>query len=165
MSPAYKQSVGAALHKRSLYTVWKRTAPMPNMVAFDAPSREVCTLQRASTTTPQQALVLLNDPQFVEAARALAERSAKEGHADTKSRIHAMFTRLAGRAPDAFESKVLCELESKQRSRFLSDPESAAHFLAVGDKKPDPTLDPIDVATLAAVAQAILNLDAVVWKR
>src|SRR5262249_59981353 len=81
MSPPYQQSVGRDLYRRSLYTVWKRTAPMPNMLAFDAPSREVCVARRQTTSTPLQALVLLDDPQFVEPARALGERMLKEGGA------------------------------------------------------------------------------------
>src|SRR5262249_28609001 len=81
MSPPYQQSVGRDLCRRSLYTVWKRTAPMPNMLAFDAPSREVCVARRQTTSTPLQALVLLDDPQFVEAARAPGERMLKEGGA------------------------------------------------------------------------------------
>jgi hypothetical protein len=75
MSPAYHQSTGTAFYRRSLYTVWKRTAPMPDMTEFDAPSREVCVVKRSSTSTPQQAFVLLNDTQFVEAARVLAEKA------------------------------------------------------------------------------------------
>ncbi|MBI3720926.1 MAG: DUF1553 domain-containing protein, partial [Fimbriimonas ginsengisoli] len=103
MSPAYHQSLGTALYRRSLYTVWKRTAPMPNMVAFDAPSREVCVVKRSNTGTPQQAYVLLNDPQFVEAARVLAERMMREGGAQPEPRIQFAFQRLTGRAPDKRE--------------------------------------------------------------
>jgi hypothetical protein len=73
MSPAYQQSVGTALYRRSLYSVWKRTVPLPNMLALDATTREVCTVKRSRTNTPLQALVLLNDTQFVEASRALAD--------------------------------------------------------------------------------------------
>src|SRR3569832_1752203 len=84
MSPAYHQSVGGDLYRRSLYTVWKRTAPMADMTTFDAPSREVCIARRSVTSTPQQAFVLLNDTLFVEAARVLAEK-AMEKHGDAKT--------------------------------------------------------------------------------
>ncbi len=84
MSPAYHQSVGGDLYRRSLYTVIKRTSPMPDMTAFDAPSREVCVLKRSTTGTPQQAFVLLNDTQFVEAARVLAASKGDEGKTGVK---------------------------------------------------------------------------------
>ena len=109
MSPAYHQSVAGDLYRRSLYTVIKRTAPMPDMTAFDAPSREVCVLKRLPTGTPQQAFVLLNDTQFVEAARVLAERTLEVNAVAPISRQHASnclaFRRLTGRYPDARELK------------------------------------------------------------
>ena len=99
MSPPYHQSVGKSLYRRSLYSVWKRTAPLPNMLAFDSTTREVCTVKRSRTNTPLQALVLLNDVQFVEACQALARKviAANDSH---KSRIDEAFQRLAGRTPD-----------------------------------------------------------------
>ena len=100
MSPAYQQSTGKDLYRRSLYSVWKRTAPLPNMLAFDAPTREVCTVARGRTNTPLQALVLLNDVQFVEAARALAA-AVSHDHADVGDQIGEAFLRLTGRQPDA----------------------------------------------------------------
>src|SRR6185295_17622106 len=102
MSPAYRQSTGRDLYRRSLYSVWKRTTPLPNMMAFDAPSREVCTVARGRTNTPLQALVLLNDVQFVEAARDLASTISKN-ETDLKSQIDTAFLRFTGRRPDATE--------------------------------------------------------------
>lgn len=165
MSPAYHQSVGGDLYRRSLYTVIKRTAPMPDMTAFDAPSREVCVLKRLPTGTPQQAFVLLNDTQFVEAARVLAQKAMKEEGADTGKQIRFAFLRLTGREPDKRELKILSELWKEQRTIFASEPARARQLLAVGDSKADPSLDVVQLAAATEVTQAILNLDATVWKR
>jgi hypothetical protein len=165
MSPAYHQSVGTALYRRSLYTVWKRTAPMPNMLAFDAPTREVCTARRQATNTPLQALVLLDDPQFVEAARVLAEHALKEAGPTDAERVRFMFRRLATREPTSEELKLLLTLTAEQRTLFQSGPNDAAQLIHIGDSKPDTALSPVELATATVVAQTILNLDATVWKR
>ena len=160
MSPGYNQSRGDDLYRRSVYTVIKRTAPIPNMIALDSGAREVCTARRSSTNTPLQALVLLNDPQFVEAARVLAERVSKESDP-----VGAAFLRLTGRKPGASERKALDELRENQRALFVTNGEAAKALLAVGDRKPDPNLDPAALAADTVVCQAILNLDATLWKR
>jgi hypothetical protein len=165
MSPAYHQSVGGDLYRRSLYTVVKRTAPMPDMTAFDAPSREVCVLKRSATGTPQQAFVLLNDTQFVEAARVLAQKTLKEGGASTRNRIGFAFRRLTGREPDGRESKILAALWREQTKIFSTEPARARRLVAVGESKADPSLDAVELAAATELAQAILNLDATVWKR
>ena len=165
MSPAYCQSVGDALYRRSLYTVWKRTAPMPNMIAFDAPGREDCTVRRSETNTPGQALVLLNDPQFVEAARVLAERALQQGSEDESARITFVFRSLTGRHPTKPESRILLDLVSEQRGIYAEDTEAAASLAAVGERAPEASLDPVEVAAWTNVVQAVLNLDATVWKR
>ena len=162
MSPAYHQSVGEDLYRRSLYTVWKRTAPMPNMSAFDVPSREVCVVKRSTTSTPQQAFVLLNDIQFVEAARVLAEKTLAQPDAE---RIPFVFQRLTARKPQPAELKLLRELWTEQRAIFEKEPQRADQLISVGDRKRDPSLDPIELATATTVTQAILNLDATVWNR
>jgi hypothetical protein len=165
MSPAYHQSVGSALYRRSLYTVWKRTAPMPDMTAFDSPSREVCVLKRTPTATPQQAFVLLNDPQFVEAARVLAEKALKEGGSTAKNRIGFVFRRLTGRYPDSRENKLLTQLLTEQAEIFAKEPDRARQLVAVGDRKADPSLKIVDLAAMTELTQAVLNLDATIWKR
>ncbi len=165
MSPAYRQSVGTDLYRRSLYSVLKRTAPMPNMLAFDAVSREVCVARRQTTSTPLQALVLLNDPQFVEAARVLGERMLKEGGATPAERVRFAFRRLAGRDPLPGEEKLLITLYALQLEHFRRQAPEAAQLLQIGDRKPDTTLSPAEVAAATVVAQAILNMDATVWKR
>jgi mono/diheme cytochrome c family protein len=165
MSPPYRQSVGPDLYRRSLYTVWKRTAPMPNMTALDAVTREVCVARRQTTNTPLQALVLLNDTQFVEAARVLAERALKEGGRSDGERIRFLFLRLASREPTREELQLLLSLYEGQRAQFRTEPQQADRLIQIGERKPDPALPPVELAAAAVVAQTILNLDAAVWKR
>lgn len=162
MSPAYKQSVGKDLYRRSLYSVWKRTAPLPNMMAFDSDSREVCTVKRARTNTPLQALVLLNDEQFVEAARSLAERAMKQPAAE---RIAWAFRELAGRQPDGAEGEVLAQLLVEEKAHYGANLEEAKKLIAAGESPPDESVEPADLAAMTVVCQAILNLDATIWKR
>ena len=164
MSPAYHQSVGGDLYRRSLYTVWKRTAPMPDMLAFDAPSREVCVVRRSVTTTPQQAFVLLNDVQFVEAARVLAEKALKAEHA-CDEQIRFIFRRLATRQPSDSEMRLLADELREQIDVFKQEPDRAKHLLAVGERKCDSESDAIQLAAMTEVAQTVMNLDATVWKR
>jgi hypothetical protein len=165
MSPPYRQSVGTDLYRRSLYTVWKRTTPMPNMITFDVPSREVCTARRQTTSTPLQALVLLDDPQFVEAARVLGERMLKEGGATADQRVRFVFQRLATREPTNAELKLLMALYEQQRWLFRKDPDEAAKLIRIGQRQPDPALPPAEIAAATVLAQTILNLDATIWQR
>jgi hypothetical protein len=165
MSPAYHQSLGGDLYRRSLYTVVKRTAPMPDMSAFDTPSREVCVLKRSATGTPQQAFVLLNDTQFVEAARVLAEKALEQAGPSTRKRIDFVFRRLTGREPDARESALLAALWREQAAIFSQQPGRARNLVTLGDSMADPSLDVVELAAATELTQAILNLDATVWKR
>ncbi len=162
MSPAFKQSTGKALHRRSLYSVWKRTAPLPNMLAFDAGTRETCIVSRGRTNTPLQALVLLNDVQFVEAARALAETVHD---ASVPAEIEAAYLRLAGRPPRPEETEILSGLHAAELQRFQQEPEAAKQLLAHGESKPDPAIPVEHLAASTSVCLAILNLDAAIWKR
>jgi hypothetical protein len=164
MSPAYQQSVGQSLHRRSLYSVWKRTAPLPNMMAFDTSSREVCTVRRSRTNTPLQALVLMNDVQFVEAARALAEKVFLD-HPGDQERLTAAFLSFTGRSIDAAEQQVLLELLTDERTYYQSHIEEAKKLVALGDTRPNQEISPAELAALTTVCQAILNLDATIWNR
>lgn len=164
MSPGYRQSVGGDLYRRSLYTVWKRTAPMPNMLAFDAPGREVCIAKRSETNTPLQALVLMNDVQFVEACRVMAER-ALAAESDDRARVRWVFRRLAGREPDGHELSLLLELAAEARAHFAARPEDAALLRAQGSYATDDSQSNEEVAAWTLVAQAVLNYDATVWRR
>lgn len=164
MSPAYQQSVGQSLYRRSLYSVWKRTVPLPNMMAFDATPREVCTVKRARTNTPLQALVLLNDVQFVEACRKLAERSIRSAKSD-EARIKTAFMAFTGRTPDATEKDTLLRLLAEERTWFADHKDDAATLVSHGETKPSAESDQIELAAMTTVCQTILNLDATVWKR
>ncbi len=128
MSPAYRQSVGSALYRRSLYTVWKRTTPMPNMMALDAATREVCIARREATNSPIQALVLLNDPQFVEAARVMGERMVREGGETDADRATFAFRLFTGRRPEVRELELLLELYRRQRDLFTAEPDRAGNY-------------------------------------
>ena len=164
MSPGFVQSKGADLYRRSLYSTWKRTTPVPSMMTFDATSREACTIRRPSTNTPLQALVLLNDVQFVEAARVLSEKVIHLYGTDT-DRIRSAFRRLAAREPDARELAILNQVMSEQRAEFAKTPEEAKKLAKVGESKPDQNLNPVDVAAMTMTVQTILNSDSVIWKR
>jgi hypothetical protein len=160
----YDRDVGEGSHRRSLYTFWKRTSPPPAMVTLDAAKREVCVVKRATTATPLQALVLLNDPQYVEAARALAERAMTEG-GRLEDRLTFTFRTLTSRHPASAELAVLQQLFAEQREDFAARPEAVQQFLAVGDHQRNETLDATDLAALAVVAAAVMNLDETVMKR
>lgn len=162
MSPPYQQSVGKALHRRSLYSVWKRTAPLPNMMAFDSTTREVCTVKRSRTNTPLQALVLLNDVQFVEAARMMAEQLSNEKN---ERPIVSAFLQLTGRKPDETEIATLEKLLREERQHYKANPDDAASLISHGETESSTDIDSIELAALTTVVQAILNLDATIWKR
>jgi hypothetical protein len=152
------------VHRRSLYTFWKRTAPPPQMGIIDAPSREACMVRRERTNTPLQALLLMNDTQYVEAARALGERTMKEGGATADERLAWMFRAATGRKPDATELGVLVATFKDHLATYSGDAEAAKKLIAVGESKPDASLPPHELAAYAMVANLILNLDEVLNK-
>jgi len=161
----YKETKGDSLYRRSLYTFVKRTSPHPAMTAFDAPNRDVCTVQRESTNTPLQALVLLNDPQFVEAAKVMAERMQKKGGETLEEKITFAFRLSTGRRPKTEEIKVLKTLYEKQQQYFAEQPEKAQELLAVGEYPIEDTLDPMQTAVYAVLASTMLNHDEAYTKR
>jgi hypothetical protein len=161
----YTQDRGDKLYRRSLYTFWRRTSPPPSMTTFDAVSREVCVARREVTVTPLQSLVLLNDPQFVEAARVLAERLVREHPHDPAARHRAAFVQLTGRAPDAREAAILAQAFEEQHRLYVADARGAAALLAVGATPRDATLPVTDVAATTSVASLIFNFDAFVVVR
>jgi hypothetical protein len=155
----YVQGSGDDLYRRSLYTFWKRSVPPPTMATFDAPSREMCTLQRPRTNTPLQALALMNDTTYVEASRALATRAMNEAGDDTRSRIVFAFRSLLGREPDEKEVATLAGGVETRTVYFRQNPSAAEKLITVGNSKPDRSLDPIELATLTTCVMNILNLD------
>jgi len=157
-------SSGEELRRRSLYTFWKRTVPHPAMIAFDAPDREFCTVRRARTNTPLQALVLWNEPGALEAARHLGARMLHEGGADDTMRTGYGFRLATGRRPTVQETRVLTATLRRMRDDFAAQPEDAAKFLAVGATPIDATLPPVEHAAAMSVASLILSLDETITK-
>ncbi|MBI1831816.1 MAG: DUF1549 domain-containing protein, partial [Planctomycetes bacterium] len=159
----FVQSHGKDLYRRSMYTFWKRTSPPPQMATFDAPDREVCTVRRSRTNTPLQALVLMNDPTYVEASRKFAERvMLKEKEAGPRL---AFAWRLAtARVPTDREMAVLQRVLDKQLQTYRANPKAAADLLRVGESPRDESLPAPEVAAYTIVMSMILNLDEVVTK-
>ncbi len=162
-SQKYVPDRGPAQYRRSLYTYWKRQSPPPNLLTFDAPTREYCVVRRPRTNTPLQALVVLNDPQFVEAARALASRMLREGGREPAERLAYGFRLVTARRPDQAELKLLQDLLEAQRTAFQADPAAARAFLEVGDFRAT-DLDPVELAAWSSVANLLLNLDEALTK-
>jgi hypothetical protein len=167
----YTQDRGLKLYRRSLYTFWRRTAPPPSMTAFDAVTREVCVARREATVTPLQSLVLLNDPQFVEASRVLAERVLERHPRHARDRHREVFRTLIGRPPDDVEADIVARLFDEQRRWFALHPADALQYVNVGDSAPDTSVTsggPEALAALAAttaVVNTVINLDEFVVMR
>jgi len=157
----FVQSTGESLYRRSLYLFWKRTSPPPTMSVFDAPTREACIVNRSRTNTPLQALVVMNGPQFVEAARNMAQRVFL-ARPDTRSRLDYAFTLATGRAPSQPERDIVRGVYEKQLAEFAANTDNAIMLLAVGDSKRDETIPPAAHAAWTMVCNMILNLDEVV---
>jgi hypothetical protein len=149
------------VHRRSMYTFWKRTAHPPQMGALDAPSREACTVRRERTNTPLQALLLMNEPQFVESARMLGQRTMKEGGTSLESRLKYLFRVATARVPDAGELMELTFLYNENLEKYTKDTKAAAALIAIGETKADTSLNASELAAWAMMANLVLNLDEV----
>jgi hypothetical protein len=160
----YVQDTGPNLYRRSLYVYRKRTVPHPEMATFDAGSREVCQVKRARTNTPLQALELLNDVTYVEAARRLAERMLSEGGQSPSERLTFAFRLATGRRPTAAALQILTRGLERYRDQFAADPAAAKDFVHQGESKVNEALDTVELAAHAAVAGVILNLDETITK-
>jgi Protein of unknown function (DUF1553)/Protein of unknown function (DUF1549)/Concanavalin A-like lectin/glucanases superfamily/Planctomycete cytochrome C len=158
--PDYPQDTGEGLYRRSLYTYWRRTTTPPNMMIFDTSTRDVCSTHRQVTNTPLQPLVMLNDPQFVEAARKLGERILQNVRTTDEDRAEWAYREVLGKSPASAQLSILLAIITEQREFFKSKPSDAAALLKIGDSKSDPALDPVEAATFTTFAQSLLNLDA-----
>jgi hypothetical protein len=159
----YKQSSGDDLYRRSLYTYRKRTVPHPTTSTFDAPSWEKCQIKRANTNTPLQALALLNDTTYVEAAKKFAERILSEGGETLDDRIDFAVLVAMSRAPTAIEKTTLEDGFQYYLQFYQTNADEAKRLLAIGESSTEP-LDPAELAAMASVASIILNLDTTVTK-
>ena len=160
-----KADTGDGLYRRSLYTYWRRTGPGPVLESFDVPKRVVCVAKRDTTNTPLHAFVLLNGPQFVEAARVLAERLLADHDGQADCALDRAFELLTNRPPDDEEKMIIRRMHVAQLDWYRSRPEDAAKLIAIGDKKPTETLPAVDVAAAAGVVNALMNYDGSVVKR
>jgi hypothetical protein len=160
----FVQSHGPDLYRRSMYTFWKRTSPPPSLQTFDAPDRETCTVRRSRTNTPLQALILMNDPTYVESSRKLAERLIREGGPSAEERIALAYRLVLARRPRPEEVEVVKEMLADQLADYRKSPEEAAKLLGVGESPRDASLDPIELAAWAVVSSTVLNLDEAVTK-
>ena len=155
---AYSESRGDDLHRRSVYTHWQRTFLHPTLMNFDAPSREECTVNRASSNTPLQALILLNDPIFVEAARVFAQNILKKSGPTIGERIDWGFMEAVSRKPTPAEREILVELHKKGLAEFAAQPQRARELIRVGEAPLATDVNPTELAAMVTVARAILNL-------
>jgi hypothetical protein len=160
----FVQDHGDNLYRRSMYTFWKRTSPPPTMASFDAPSRESCTVRRERTNTPLQALIMMNDIQFVEAARKLAERMMTEAGTNPKQRITFAFRMATSRRPTADETALFLEMYHDHLAEYRKDQKAALKLLSVGEMKRNESLDVSELAAWTMIANLILNLDETLTK-
>jgi hypothetical protein len=155
---------GSSLYRRGLYTHWQRTFLHPSLLAFDAPSREECTARRPRSNTPQQALALLNDPTYVEAARVLAERILHDGGADAGQRLDFAFRRVLSRTPTHDERQVLLDLRDRHLADYRQDTQAAERLLSVGAWPRCDDLDTAELASWTSVARVLLNLPETIFR-
>jgi hypothetical protein len=160
----YVQDHGEALYRRSLYMFFKRTVPPPGLAAFDAAGREACTLKLARTNTPLQALNLLNDVTYVEAARVMAARVMREGGSAEADRVAYAFRLAAARKPEEREAKALTAALERYRAKYRGDEGAAKALIGVGEAPRHTDLDPVEHAAYTALCNVILNLDATITK-
>jgi hypothetical protein len=160
----YQPDPAGGLYRRTLYTIWKRTAAPPTNLLFDAPTREICTVKRSRTNTPLQALAVLNEVTFVEASRKLAERMMAEGGATREMRLAYGFRLAAARQPQPDELNILVDGLKADLDRFHGNPEAAKKLIAVGESKPSPQWKADELAAYTLTANVLLNLDEVLTR-
>jgi hypothetical protein len=160
----YTQDHGDGLYRRSMYSYWKRMAMLPDMDAFDATMRDVVCTRRQRTDTPLQALVTMNDVQWVEAARTLAERVIREAGSNPRQRIELMSKLLLSHDPPAPMAAVLENSLAQMQKHYAADPKAAQELIGVGEKKRNASIPPVELAAWTMVASEMLNLDETITK-
>ncbi len=160
----WQKDSGDKVYRRGMYTHWQRTFPHPAMIAFDAPSREECTCERSKSNIPQQALVLLNDPEFVEAARVFAQHTIASAASD-RDRLAYAFEKATSRKPKPEEESVLLELLSKHRQQYAKKADEASKLLAIGDAAPPSNIPQPELAAWLSVCRTILNLHETITRQ
>ena len=160
----FRQDSGENLYRKSMYTYWKRSAPAPSMTIFDAPTREKCMVERPRTNTPLQALVTMNDPQFTEAARNLAQRMIKEGGKTPQERVTFGYRLVASRQPKPIVANILLAAYNEELENFKKNAEAANKLLSIGASKRDETIGVAEHAAWTIVASMLLNLDEVITR-
>jgi len=160
----YERDQGEKVYRRSLYTFWKRSAPPPSMDIFNAPSRETCTVRRERTDTPLQALVTMNDTQFVEAARYLAQGALESGKGQLSPEVNFMTARLLTRSLTLKEAAIIDHSYRDYLAYYSSHLEEAGKLLRVGQAKTNPRLPKPELAALTMIANEVMNLDEVLNK-
>jgi hypothetical protein len=160
----YRQDRGEKLYRRSLYTFWKRSAPPASMEIFNAPSRESCTVRRERTNTPLQALVTMNDPQFFEAARSLAEKALVAGRGDFGRELDFIALRLLARPLNEREREIAQHAFRDYQTYYGAHAEDARKAISVGESRPNPKLPVPELAAMTMLASQMLNLDEVLHK-
>ncbi|WP_375443614.1 DUF1553 domain-containing protein [uncultured Fibrella sp.] len=163
----YNQNHGDTLYRRSLYTIWKRSSPPPMMLNFDAAERHICTVKRQKTATPLQALVTLNDPQFIEAARVMAQRiiDLPTSTDRNKTIVDAFFRRVISRPARTQEVALMQQLYTEELADFRKNPKRAQELLTVGEYPVNPKFDTAELAAWTVVASTIMNFDEAIVKR
>ncbi|MED5400099.1 MAG: DUF1553 domain-containing protein, partial [Planctomycetota bacterium] len=160
----YRQDKGEKLYRRSMYTYWRRTVPPPMMMAFNAAARETCVVRTDQTTTPLQALTMMNNITFVEAARCLAERVLRDSRLSSRRRLHNAFRMVTSRQqlPEELD-RLQADLQYYQR-HFRDNPKAATRLLAIGERRPDPAVNTTRLAAFTLVTNTIMNLDEAIME-
>jgi Protein of unknown function (DUF1553) len=160
----YVADHGESLYRRGLYTFWCRTFLQPSLQAFDAPSREECTIERVKSNTPLQALALLNDPTYVEAARTLAEHIVRQGGAKVDDRIDWAYMQTLERKPNPKEADMLRSLYSHEFDHYVHDGADASKLISVGESPVPKDVNPGELAAWTSVARVVLNLSETITR-
>jgi hypothetical protein len=160
----YQVDTGENLYRRGVYTHWQRTFLHPSLLAFDAPNREECTAERTISNSPLQALVLMNDPTYIEAARVFAERIVREGGESVDARIAWAYRHALSRAPNTREAEVMADLYARHRAEFAEDRGAAAAFIDIGEMPAPAALDAVELAAWSSVSRTLFNLHETIYR-